>query len=1000
MKAKISKAEIAELYSSGHFDADWYRREYPDVNLLGMDPAEHYLWIGRRLGRAGSAHSANSTKMIYTSESVSLKEIAEPSGFRSINTFNTAERSNFLQRLRVVPSSRDFFFRPNISVLVPAYKSPIKFLDMAVKSVVNQSYRHWELIVVDDGSNSVELAGYLNALPVYDSRIRIQINDINRGISSATNDALALSNGEFVALFDHDDIMTLDALERYVSILNEKPGLDLIYSDECRVDESDVPIDMFRKPDWSSAMLQNYMYTGHLSVYRRSIVERVGGFRSQYDFSQDYDLALRVTELTDRIHHIPELLYGWRAIAGSGAAGGKDFARESNIAALQDAMRRRGIAGKAVPLPTANRIDRRGCIPNPLVSIIIPSDNPKHISQSIDSIFESTEYRNYEIIIVTNSGIIQRLKDNHRDNVRFVAFDQPFNFSAKCNAGARQASGEFFCFFNDDVRPRSRDWIEALLEQGLMSDVGAVGSKLLYENNTIQHAGMITGVRNLIGTAFHCLPEDTSTYFNMAQCVRDVTLLCGALILMRRGVFQAVGGWDERAFAIAHSDTDLCLKVWNAGLRCVYTPHASLVHIGHVSIGVEEAKEQKKKRRKEKGEIALLRRWPNEIAQDRFFPYTMVRSAYHDAQEYFRIYPGSEFPLYRGRDILIVCHELTQSGAPAMALEMAIQLKHAGHFVSVIAPCDGPMSKAFTESGITVVVDELLFTGHETVKRFCVGFDVVISNTIVTWPLVCSIMSDVCVKWYIHESDFLNQYISDYSVSFSHLSENVTVWAVTSVPERILKSKGWKCSVVTPGITAVDLPDRTFRDSDVIEVVVLGGYEPRKGQDLALAMLDSLPGNVREKINLKCFGRIVDLEFYKSLCNRQLEQDVSVSLNAALSRHDSQLAIRNADIVLVPSRDESFSLVVVEALQQGSIVVCSEMVGAAEFLENGKNGFVAASPSPTDLASSLQEAVSCQQRWPLIREAGAALARDKFSQGAFRERLLNALADALEPAGK
>lgn len=994
MDISVSAAEIDDLMRSGEFDASWYASNFPDVETIGMDPAIHYLWLGKKLGRPGRKPDDSAAPPKLGVREGGGLERCGLNGLHSIDSYLKAERESFLLRLRSAPQPRFHRYRPLISILLPTYKSPINFLDAAIKSVVAQSYDNWELMITDDGSNQPTLNEFLRNAAKLDSRIKIQINDENRGISAATNDSFYKSSGEFVGLFDHDDILTLDALDLYVDALNKYPALDLIYSDECRVDEQDIPIDMFRKPDWSPAMLQNYMYTGHFSVYRRDVVERVGGFRTEYDFSQDYDLALRVTELTSRVHHIPQLIYGWRAIAGSGAAGGKDFARETNISALQDAMRRRGINGTAVPLPTANRVDRRGHMPRPLVSIIIPSDNRKHIEEAIQSIVAVTDYPHYEIVVVTNSRIISEMCGSTHKSVVFAPFDKKFNFSAKCNVGADASSGDFYCFFNDDVRPQNSDWIDALLEVGLMSDVGAVGAKLLYENGTIQHAGMITGVRNLIGTAFHCLPSDTSHHFNMAQCVRDVTLLCGALILMKRAVFQAIGGWNEDSFAIAHSDTDLCLKVWSAGMRCVYTPYAQLLHIGHVSIGQDEKNDQDKKKPKAKGEIALLRRWPTAIASDPYFTYPMVRSAYHDSQELFRVFPGDEFKLDSGSDVLIACHELTRSGAPLMAFEMARHLKSCGHFVTIIAPEDGAMRQAFNEIGITVIVDELLFHGHHSVLDFCRNFDVVIANTVVTWPLVKLVMNDVAVKWYIHESAFLESYLEAENISYCDIDQHAEIWAVSSIPGSILSRRGWQYKIIPPGvtttpsITAVKTPS-----NDSLNVMVLGGYEPRKGQDLSIAMLDNLSNTTRAAIRLKFHGRTVDCEYYNQIAERVGKHHQTIELGPELGQAEARAAIRESDILLVPSRDESFSLVVVEALQQGVIVVCSRAVGISEFLEHGKHVFIADSPAPNDLANALETAVSNRDKWDSIRAAGARIAHEEFSDVAFKRRLMDALAE-------
>jgi glycosyltransferase involved in cell wall biosynthesis len=304
------------------------------------------------------------------------------------------------------------------------------------------------------------------------------------------------------------------------------------------------------------------------------------------------------------------------------------------------------------------------------------------------------------------------------------------------------------------------------------------------------------------------------------------------------------------------------------------------------------------------------------------------------------------------------------------------------------------MRETFTAAGITVIIDELLFSGHPTVKNLCSQFDVVIANTIVCWPLVSLIMDKVDVKWYIHESFFLNDYINAHTIQYEQISPNVEIWTVTSVPAKILREKGWSCALVTPGITAVNVGQRRQRENDVVNVVVIGGYEPRKGQDLACAMLSHISPNLRDKLQIDFFGRTVDEDFYETVRSSAIDMP-NVFFNSAVSRLEAQGVIKNADVVLVPSRDEALSLVVVEALQQGAIVVCSEAVGVAEFLENGKTAFIARSPAPYDLAVAMRDALSCRNVWPAIREHGAILARSEFSEHAFRGRLLTALADTI-----
>ncbi|WP_293599894.1 glycosyltransferase, partial [Polynucleobacter sp. 35-46-11] len=397
-----------------------------------------------------------------------------------------------------------------ISILMPVYKVKPELLISAIESVRRQSYLNWELCIVDDGSDDVTIKKILENYSENDNRIKIQLNKTNHGISSATNDALDLATGEFVGLLDNDDILTFDALEEVFAAIKNNPSTDYIYSDECKIDDNGLPIEIFSKPDWSPSALINCMYTGHFSIYRKKLIYDIGKFRSKYDFSQDYDLALRASSQANNIIHISKVLYGWRMTEGSGAQGDKPYARISNIAALQDFADNKRILAKAEPEPYGNHLRILKSQNHEKVSIIIPSDNFTNISNTIDTIIENTLYENYEIIIVTNSKIAAKLQPiKSYDQIRIAKYDLPFNFSDKCNYGAKMATGEIIVFFNDDVRVVSKDWLEIIIEAFITTGAGIVGPKLLYENYLIQHAGMVTGVRGLVGTAFHCLPHET-----------------------------------------------------------------------------------------------------------------------------------------------------------------------------------------------------------------------------------------------------------------------------------------------------------------------------------------------------------------------------------------------------------------------------------------------------------------------------------------------------------
>ncbi|MGT2481423.1 glycosyltransferase family 2 protein [Methylobacterium oryzae CBMB20] len=291
---------------------------------------------------------------------------------------------------------------PLISILLPVYKPPLVFLDRAIRSVLQQSYPNWELCIVDDGSDDDNLTNILSQYAAHHPNIKFRQALKNGGIARATNAALSLADGEFIALFDNDDMLTHDAIEKITHTISQNNRVDLIYSDECVIDHNDRAVRLFSKPDWSPIHLLSCMYTGHFSIYRKAVVEAVGGFRPDYDFSQDYDLALRVSERDISIIHLRSYLYGWRMIEGSAAQGGKPFARLTNVAALQDALERRGYPGLALGLPSSNVVTRNVAVDQPLISIIIPSDSASNILNSITSIVTKTSYPNIQIVVVTN----------------------------------------------------------------------------------------------------------------------------------------------------------------------------------------------------------------------------------------------------------------------------------------------------------------------------------------------------------------------------------------------------------------------------------------------------------------------------------------------------------------------------------------------------------------------------------------------------------------------
>ncbi|MBD8892473.1 glycosyltransferase [Roseibium litorale] len=845
------------------------------------------------------------------------------------------------------------------SILMPIYRPPLIFLERAILSVLLQTYSNWELVLIDDNSDSEEINNLLVYYEALDSRIRVIRQQKNGGISAATNAGLEVASGDYIGLLDHDDMITRDALSEIYRVLEKDSSVDWIYTDEAKIDEDNVPDEIYTKPDWSPSLLLNLMYTGHFTIYRTVLVEQLSGFRSNYDFSQDYDLALRFSELQVKVIHLAKCLYGWRMIPGSAASGGKPTARLSNLAALQDAANRRDYPSIAVGLPTGNRLMQVRHPESASVSIIIPSDNFQNILETLESVLTNSTYSNYELIVVTNTNLINaNSRYVERYDIKFVPYDKPYNFSDKCNVGVDHCTGDFVLFLNDDVRVVSPNWIEVLLEAARLPNVGAVAPKLLYESGHIQHAGMVTGVHRLVGTAFHAYPDNTGAHFNLAQSLREVSLLCGACIMLPRSVFKEVGGFDAQNTPISHSDVDLCFKIREAGYSCIYTPFAKLTHIGHQSresqvIDIAE----KKAFKKDTSDIFLLRRWPEYCSYDPYFPPSLKGMVYIDSQEDFRLYPSPKVKNVDGPSALVVSHDLTQSGAPRVALDVTESLINAGYFVVVISPHDGAMRQEFLDAGAHVIVDSLAFRHHDNVRDLAINFDLVFANTCVSWPIVRQVGQFTDVFWYIHETGLVNELahqFPDFVPTFEHAK---AVWSGSERAQENLLSHGVKSIVLEYGAedfraassgNAVKLGS----NSQPVVISIFGSIEERKGQDIALSGFLLIPEDIRNNFVLNICGRTLDPSFAEALLRRG-ELHSNVRFLGEQNFSDYQKTLSRTDVVLCTSRDDTLPLVTLHALSQGKVLVVSADTGTSKYITDSVSGFILEQNTPEEVAQKL-----------------------------------------------
>lgn len=481
---------------------------------------------------------------------------------------------------------------PLVSVVVPVYRPELWYFRAMVASVRNQSYAHWELCLCDDASGDAELTAELRNLASADARIKVAALERNGGISRATNAALALASGEMVALLDHDDTLEPDALAAVVDTIASHADTDVLYSDDDKIDAADVAYQPHFKPDWSPDLLLSYPYMGHLLVVRRTLLEEIGGFRPEFDGSQDFDVMLRATERARRVVHIPRVLYHWRAVAGSAAgdSAAKPWAHDASRRAVADAMARRGIDGRLDdgPFPGAYHVRRR-VSGDPLVSVLVPfRDQASMTARCLESLALEAERHRVEVVLVDNGSVepeTQALLQRLDETVIVAAYDGPFNWAAINNLAASRAKGDYLLFMNNDVESATSGWLEALLEQAQRPEVGVVGARLLFPDDVVQHAGVVLGQHGIAGHVFMGLPAGGVGYFGWDRLVRPYSAVTGACMMTRRAVFEEIGGFDEQ-LEVAFNDIDFCLRVLDEGLRVLYTPHAQLVHHESVSRGI------------------------------------------------------------------------------------------------------------------------------------------------------------------------------------------------------------------------------------------------------------------------------------------------------------------------------------------------------------------------------------------------------------------------------
>lgn len=494
-----------------------------------------------------------------------------------------------------------FEYSPLISVAVPAYRTPEKFLAQMIDSLLAQTYGNWELCIANGSPEDGAMKKVLEEYTKKDSRIRVSELTENKGIAGNTNAALEMARGEFVGLLDHDDLLAPNALYEIVRALDEDRTLDAVYTDEDKVTtELEEHFQPHLKPDFNLDLLRSNNYICHFFVVRRSIVQKVGGFRQEFDGAQDHDFIFRCIETAEKVGHIPEILYHWRTHKASTAdnPASKMYAFDAGKRAIEAHLKRTGTEGTVSHTPDLGFFRVKYPVQGqPLVSIIIPNKDEKEtLKACIDSIREKTEYPNYEIIIVENNSttdeIFQYYKELSQDpRIRLLRWKKEFNYSAINNYGVRHANGEYLLFLNNDVTVITPGWIRELLGVCQRPEVGAAGVKLIYPDDTIQHAGCVIGLGGIAGHMFVDMPANRTGYLHKASILQDMSAVTAACMMMKRTAFEEAGGFTEK-LSVAFNDVDLCLKVRKNHKLIVYDPYVQLYHMESKTRGAEDNKEK------------------------------------------------------------------------------------------------------------------------------------------------------------------------------------------------------------------------------------------------------------------------------------------------------------------------------------------------------------------------------------------------------------------------
>ncbi len=969
------------------------------------------LWpVSRSASRADAVRAWNSVAEMRESAPRALapwfSALERYEAWRAVNAFTSAAKADLVETLKTV--------RPTVrfSIITPVYNTNASYLRQTVQSVLDQIYGEWELWLFDDASTSPETRQALDEIARLDPRIRTRAASNNGGISAATNAAANEATGEVLVFLDHDDLLTPDCLAELALYYTAYQDADIVYSDDDKCDDEGRFFAPQFKPDWSPALLTSFMYMSHVFTVKRSLFAELGGFRTDFDGSQDYDFALRASERANHIGHIPRVLYHWRAVAGSTAVSGdaKPHSFEAGRRAVEEHLERTGVKAEVVhddwaQAAKVGMFSLKFPDDGPSVTIIVPTYNAVDLLSVCMKSLEETTYRNYSVVVVDNESDCSKTIAyldyiSNKSGIRVERISKrggKFNYAALMNEAVSRAESELILFLNNDTKVIEPTWLSQMVGLKALKGVGSVGARLRFSDDHIQHAGIVQGYHDgLVGHAFRGLHADQWGYFGLMRAPHEQMAVTAACMLTSRALFQQSGGFDHINFAVAYNDADYGFRLHQDGYRNLYCPDAELYHFeGRTRPRTDDPRETAALRQKYGDAVDPYHNTNLSLDTERFEP------------------AARRLPMRSNRPVTVgvFSHNLRHEGAPKTLCDLVLGLKAAGIITPIVfSPSDGPLSQIYNEAGIEVRRVSDLVPGHGLAGFLAArsnlanelrasSVEVVLVNTLTAFHAVsAAAYAGMPSIWCQHESESWERYFDAWvaEIRFHAYAAFAQAYAVTYVADATRRA--WapvltrhNAVTIRHSVPEAVLAEETSRwdhaearrrlgvEPDELALLLPGTVCDRKGQQDIVEAMNRLPDSDLVRVKLFVVGALAEKDYAERLASSidQSRPKVASRIELTGAVDDLTIYYSAADIVICTSRIESAPRILVEAMAFRRPIITTPVFGIPEMVEEGVNAVFYAPSDVQSLAQHISALINDPERREAMANASHAVLASK-----------------------